>query len=899
MANYYVSLTGSNSNPGTLNAPWRSIFNATYISGANLHPGDTIYIRGGRYVGDNISIGTNSGITVTSYPGELVTIDGGLPIGSNWQGPNTSGVYWFNCDSITGCWSHNGWSASGPVDPYEPALLYNSGMSFTDASSWWRAMLATDSNMNLYCMQDLINPPTGIIFSGVFVAADMTQHGLAYWDGGFMDPYNGYAGGLNNSGTRIYFRPPPTGGSGPLGAWTMTDVQNLTRVTYGFCDGIWAQNTAVGWTINNLKFCNSFDGLNGTYSGCIFSGLEFMGVGNGILGGIYNCTWVNNSIDNVGTEIFCLVAEIGNPNIKIGTIPTPYQQWNNSVAAQNQYTYGAMQSGITLYRGAGGGITTATIYMDHVLGRDASGLPTGLRVQILENSSPVFSGNYGTGSTLSGLLNDIKNIPTVGTYYTTGLAPGISGSYSAYYLGNTVNTVASSPSPTPINIYQTTGILLWMSHINTYTPAGGWNHGMYLSATPSYFGNLVSGSYIGSCQGECLSWRDGSGNIVVNNVLNNQFTGGNIFDFAETNGVFSGNVLLGQGYINFWPDSNNLQFKNNTLNFTNNADYSMGRLSYGSPYYSGFNMSNNILVMPFKYASAYDAARGYTYSPNTQLLISNPQTEIMDNNVYYNVTNTGLIRALVYTASGWNASGQSSPNWTNMVVAGTGIGPGTPICYFSGAPAWVYTSTSHDEQYPSQMYLLISGNNIDEPYIAGITGGGPNGTGYMKIYFNNITGVHPPGDKILPYWTSANWGNQTTLALNWLTGNPPNQKIQDYFYYMSGAYGLETHSLFTTNPQLDNSSIPLNPIVSGMGVGANMGYVAPNTTGILYSGIKSSFYLNDASPVSCVTFGVKTVMISGSGTSLIWDVQGTPQIIAPGASFSVSDGLQNYIINRT
>ena len=74
MANYYVSLTGSNSNPGTLNAPWRSIFNATYISGANLHPEDTIYIRGGRYVGDNISIGTTTSIVAPYINAVLVLI---------------------------------------------------------------------------------------------------------------------------------------------------------------------------------------------------------------------------------------------------------------------------------------------------------------------------------------------------------------------------------------------------------------------------------------------------------------------------------------------------------------------------------------------------------------------------------------------------------------------------------------------------------------------------------------------------------------------------------------------------------------------------------------------------------------------------------------------------------
>jgi hypothetical protein len=70
--------TGNDSNPGTLAAPWLTIAHGL----SQLIPGDTLYIRGGTYLetifevafgttGTNYSTGL---ITITGYPGELVTL---------------------------------------------------------------------------------------------------------------------------------------------------------------------------------------------------------------------------------------------------------------------------------------------------------------------------------------------------------------------------------------------------------------------------------------------------------------------------------------------------------------------------------------------------------------------------------------------------------------------------------------------------------------------------------------------------------------------------------------------------------------------------------------------------------------------------------------------------------
>jgi parallel beta-helix repeat protein len=72
---YYVSATGSDSNPGTLAASFRTINHAVSF----LHPGDTLYIRGGTYnesLNDVIPSGTSwsAPVTIAAYTGETVIL---------------------------------------------------------------------------------------------------------------------------------------------------------------------------------------------------------------------------------------------------------------------------------------------------------------------------------------------------------------------------------------------------------------------------------------------------------------------------------------------------------------------------------------------------------------------------------------------------------------------------------------------------------------------------------------------------------------------------------------------------------------------------------------------------------------------------------------------------------
>jgi hypothetical protein len=84
MAIYYVSLSGSNGNPGSFSLPWRTL----NYAGANVTAGDTVYVRAGTYVESlgigAVASGTSWANTVkfAAYAGETV-----------WMKPGASSTY--------------------------------------------------------------------------------------------------------------------------------------------------------------------------------------------------------------------------------------------------------------------------------------------------------------------------------------------------------------------------------------------------------------------------------------------------------------------------------------------------------------------------------------------------------------------------------------------------------------------------------------------------------------------------------------------------------------------------------------------------------------------------------------------------------------------------------------
>ena len=85
---FYVSTTGSDSNPGTISSPWRTIQHAAN----SVQAGDTVFVRGGVYNESvNISVSgsaTAGPITFQSFLGEQAVIDGTglIPSTSGTQG---------------------------------------------------------------------------------------------------------------------------------------------------------------------------------------------------------------------------------------------------------------------------------------------------------------------------------------------------------------------------------------------------------------------------------------------------------------------------------------------------------------------------------------------------------------------------------------------------------------------------------------------------------------------------------------------------------------------------------------------------------------------------------------------------------------------------------------------
>ena len=98
---YYVAPTGSAGGNGSITSPWD--LQTALSQPASVHPGDTIWLRGGTYTGTFVSRLTGAAgnpIIVRQYPGERATLDAATPnalVGnSNIHSLNVQGAYaWY------------------------------------------------------------------------------------------------------------------------------------------------------------------------------------------------------------------------------------------------------------------------------------------------------------------------------------------------------------------------------------------------------------------------------------------------------------------------------------------------------------------------------------------------------------------------------------------------------------------------------------------------------------------------------------------------------------------------------------------------------------------------------------------------------------------------------------
>ncbi|MGB9512457.1 MAG: putative Ig domain-containing protein [Candidatus Acidiferrum sp.] len=87
---YYVSPSGSDSNPGTQLSPWKTIQHAA----DSVQAGDTVYVMAGTY-NESITIAVSGSaaagsVTFASYPGQTAIVDG---TGLSVSGDNTQGLF--------------------------------------------------------------------------------------------------------------------------------------------------------------------------------------------------------------------------------------------------------------------------------------------------------------------------------------------------------------------------------------------------------------------------------------------------------------------------------------------------------------------------------------------------------------------------------------------------------------------------------------------------------------------------------------------------------------------------------------------------------------------------------------------------------------------------------------
>ena len=94
-AEYYMSPNGDDGGDGSIAAPWRTL----HSSVNRLSPGDTLYLRGGRYFDQDqvvaeINVAGTAGkpITIRNYSGEIPVLSGTKVIDSGWQ-CDSGGVY--------------------------------------------------------------------------------------------------------------------------------------------------------------------------------------------------------------------------------------------------------------------------------------------------------------------------------------------------------------------------------------------------------------------------------------------------------------------------------------------------------------------------------------------------------------------------------------------------------------------------------------------------------------------------------------------------------------------------------------------------------------------------------------------------------------------------------------
>jgi hypothetical protein len=146
-AGYYAATTGTSTGTGTIGNPWDV---RTALNGSNtaVHPGDTIWLRGGSYRGpftSNLTGTAAAPIVVRQYPGERALIDGAGSLQDTWVGSGSYTYFWgfevTNTDPTRCCSSSSSFRAdqvanSGAHNKYINLIVHDGGVGYYTGTAY-------------------------------------------------------------------------------------------------------------------------------------------------------------------------------------------------------------------------------------------------------------------------------------------------------------------------------------------------------------------------------------------------------------------------------------------------------------------------------------------------------------------------------------------------------------------------------------------------------------------------------------------------------------------------------------------------------------------------------------------------------------------------------------------
>jgi hypothetical protein len=237
---YYVSPSGSDSAPGTIDQPFLTITKANSV----LVAGDTIYVRGGLYsLSATISLSSKTGADSTkrcyllAYPGERPVLD--FTAQTSSDGLKINGSYWYVRGIECQYAYHNGIAVNGSRNIIENCSVHdnrNTGLQLGNGASYNR-IINCDSYFNF-------NPPSGGDADGFAPKLDVGTGNYFYGCRSWQNSDDGWDG---------YLRPSDS---------VYTTIENC----WSFMNGYLKNDSASGGNGNGFKMGGG-DSKNGVSNG--------------------------------------------------------------------------------------------------------------------------------------------------------------------------------------------------------------------------------------------------------------------------------------------------------------------------------------------------------------------------------------------------------------------------------------------------------------------------------------------------------------------------------------------------------------------------------------------------------------------------------------------------------